>query len=456
MAEFVEKQEAQISLRDFLMVIFRRKWLILAMVGVTSTVVASALLLQPIVYTSDAKVMLVGVQRGSSIDRVIVPLNADELSSAECELIKSRPVLERAQALLDANAVKGEPKYKIMSGSIKPAQIPKSRMLLISYAAPEPVEAQKINQALTASYLDYHKELFTVPDLAEFFDTELTKTGSEVTDLLNKRLEIKEANDITDIPGEMGVQYAILAGLRNDLVGYETQIVALRSEIVAEEKLDKTDDASRFMPWGRVDTGILGATLKDLSLKQLERERLLTMYTERHPLVEQVDREIEELRGFAAEERGRVLSQKKDELGRLEVQRDVVQHRIAEAEERLRVIPTMDRDLTELDKDLEAGKRHYSDLVYMKGQALASSRSMADYHITLLSEPTYGRPSNPRDLVRLSLGPILSLLVGIGLAFFFENLDHSLKSPEEVERYLELPVLTSVKRRRAKEIIASS
>ena len=81
---------------------------------------------------------------------------------------------------------------------------------------------------------------------------------------------------------------------------------------------------------------------------------------------------------------------------------------------------------------------------------------MADYHITLLSEPTYGKPSNPRDLVRLSLGPILSLLVGIGLAFFFENLDHSLKNPEEVERYLELPVLTSVKRRRPKEIIASS
>jgi polysaccharide biosynthesis transport protein len=456
MAEFVEKQEVQISLRDFLMVIFRRKWLILAMVGVTSTVVASALLLQPIVYTSDAKVMLVGVQRGSAVDRVIVPLNADELSSAECELIKSRPVLERAQAILDANAVKGEPKYKIQPGSIKPAPIPKSRMLAISYVAPEPDEAQKINQALTSSYLDYHKDVFTVPDLADFFDSELEKTGTEVTDLLNKKLEIYEANDITSIPGEMGVQYAVLSGLRNDLIGYETQIVALRSEIIAEEKLEKSDDASRYMSWGRVDTGILGATLKDLAQKLQERERLLTIYTERHPLVEQIDGEIEELRAFATAEKGRVLSLKRDELGRLEVQRDVVQHRISEAEERLRGIPAMDRDLTDLDKNLEAGKRHYSDLVYMKGQALASSRSMADYHITLLSEPTYGRPSNPRDLVRLSLGPILSLLVGIGLAFFFENLDHSLKNPEEVERYLELPVLTSVKRRRPKEIIAPS
>lgn len=438
------------------MVIFRRKWLILAMVGVTSTVVASALLLQPIVYTSDAKIMLVGVQRGSAVDRVIVPLNADELSSAECELIKSRPVLERAQAILDANAVKGEPKYKIQPGSIKPSPIPKSRMLAISYVAPEPDEAQKINQALTTSYLDYHKDVFTVPDLADFFDAELEKTGTEVTDLLNKKLEIYEGNDITSIPGEMGVQYAVLSGLRNDLIDYETQIVSLRSEIIAEEKLEKSDEKSRYMSWGRVDTGILGATLKDLALKEQERERLLTIYTERHPLVEQIDGEIEELRSFAAEEKGRVLSMKKDELGRLEVQRDVVQHRISEAEERLRGIPAMDRDLSDLDKNLEAGKRHYSDLVYMKGQALASSRSMADYHITLLSEPTYGKPSNPRDLVRLSLGPILSLLVGIGLAFFFENLDHSLKNPEEVERYLELPVLTSVKRRRPKEIIASS
>lgn len=456
MAEYTERQEAQISLRDFLMVIFRRKALILAMVGVTTTVVASALMLQPIVYTSESKIMLWGVQRGSAIDRVIVPLNADELSSAECELIKSRPVHLRAQALLDSAAARGEPKYTLVGANLKPAPIPKSRMLSISYTSQEPEEAYKVNQAVTTAYLEYHKELFTVPDLADFFDAELQRTGARVSDLLNRRLEIKQENDVADIPGEMGIQYAILAQLRNDLVNFETQIVSLRAEISADEKIDKIGGDQRFMSWGRVDAGILGAVLKDISVKELERERLLATYTDRHPLVEQVDKELAELRQFAEAERDRVLRAKKEELSRIEMQRDVVQRRVNEAEERLRILPTMDRDLNDLDKDLEASKKSLGDLTYMKGQALASARSMADYHIFLISEPGFGRASNPRDLVRLSLGPILSLLVGIGLAFFFENLDHSIKSPEEVERYLELPVLTSVKRRSAKEILAPS
>jgi uncharacterized protein involved in exopolysaccharide biosynthesis len=402
--------------------------------------------------------MLWGVQRGSSIDRVIVPLNAEELSSAECELIKSRPVLERAQAALDAAAVKGEPKYKISAANLKPAPIPKSRMIAISYAAPEPDEALKVNQAVTSAYLEYHKELFTVPDLADFFDGQLTASATEVTDLLNKKLEIKQSHDVTDIPGEMGIRYNMLAQLGNDLVDYESQIVALRAELSAEERLleTSTNPNDRFLSWGRVDAGILASVLKDLNLKEMERERLLSTYTERHPQVEEVDREIAELRKFAASERDRVLDMKRDELARLETQRDVVAGRIREAEERLRILPVMDRDLSDIDRELEAEKRHYSDLVYMKGQALASARSMADYHVYMIGEPSFGRPSNPRDLVRLSLGPILSLMVGIGLAFFFENLDHSLKNPEEVERYLELPVLTSVKRRPAKEIIASS
>jgi hypothetical protein len=34
-------------------------------------------------------------------------------------------------------------------------------------------------------------------------------------------------------------------------------------------------------------------------------------------------------------------------------------------------------------------------------------------------------------------------LAGIGLAFYLENLDHSMKTREDVEQHLEIPVLAS-------------
>ncbi|HEU4928714.1 MAG TPA: capsular biosynthesis protein, partial [Candidatus Krumholzibacteria bacterium] len=46
--------------------------------------------------------------------------------------------------------------------------------------------------------------------------------------------------------------------------------------------------------------------------------------------------------------------------------------------------------------------------------------------------------------VRLALGPILSIIIGLGLAFFLESMDHSVKSRAEAEEYLDAPVLGTI------------
>ncbi len=50
-------------------------------------------------------------------------------------------------------------------------------------------------------------------------------------------------------------------------------------------------------------------------------------------------------------------------------------------------------------------------------------------------------PVKPKKLMNILLAIIVGLTLGIGLAFFFEYLDNTIKIPEEVERYLKLPLL---------------
>jgi uncharacterized protein involved in exopolysaccharide biosynthesis len=456
MAEPQDRHESQVTLRDFLIVIFRRKWIILSMVAVTTTVACTALMMKPIVYTSEAKAMVVGVQRGNTVQPTFVPMNWEEILSSESELVRSRPILERAQALLDAQGLPGEPKLKVNPGRVRANPLPKSRILFISYVADEPDEAQRVCDAVTRAYAEYHKELFALPDLGEFFSGEMERASQKVTDLLNRRLEIKATNDVADVGGERGTLYNLLYTLRDDRVQLEVQMASLRSEILAaQQNLDEGKIDARLLGGARIDTSVLSTLLREVTAGEVERERLLTLYTERHPLVEQVTRQIEERRRSLREECGRVIDLKKAEFDALDSQRKIIVGKIEEIEERLRLLPIVERDITELERGIEASQRFYEQLVQMRMQAAASSQSMADYHVQILSAGDFGRPSNPRDPVRMSLGPLLSLLIGIGLAFFFDNLDHSLKNPEEVERYLELPVLTSVKRRPVRDLMAS-
>ena len=70
--------------------------------------------------------------------------------------------------------------------------------------------------------------------------------------------------------------------------------------------------------------------------------------------------------------------------------------------------------------------------------------SRTEWEVDILSHA--GRPiaKRTRDYVRMALGPMLALVVALGVAFFLESLDHSLKNIAEVEEYLGTKVLATI------------
>ena len=53
-------------------------------------------------------------------------------------------------------------------------------------------------------------------------------------------------------------------------------------------------------------------------------------------------------------------------------------------------------------------------------------------------------PVSPKPMRNLLLALLLGVFAGLGLAFFFNYFDDSLEMVEDVEEYLQLPVLASI------------
>ncbi len=94
----------------------------------------------------------------------------------------------------------------------------------------------------------------------------------------------------------------------------------------------------------------------------------------------------------------------------------------------------------ELCKEMLNGMQ--SQLAKEKIDAAGQRTPMVIHEIAEAADP--GNPARPNIKLHLVLGATVGLVFGIGMAFFLEYLDTSVKSMDEVEHFLELPVLAVI------------
>lgn len=97
------------------------------------------------------------------------------------------------------------------------------------------------------------------------------------------------------------------------------------------------------------------------------------------------------------------------------------------------------RQLEELENLLLKLKERYAE----EKSGLDLVKSPATIFAKAEPEP---KPAKPNILVNLALGGVLGLMLGVGLAFGLESLDTTVRSIDDVERFLGVPVLAVIPR----------
>lgn len=440
------------SLRDFLSVVFRRKGIIITvfLLAVVAVFVLNAS--TPISYESSASVLVSRGKPTSVFDTRYQFVSWEEALNSELEIIRSGQVLEMAKRNLEDRSIKdsqGVP-VRLQAGKIRATTPGKSSVVNIGYRSEDPIAARHVTQAVTNSYIEFRHETRRGPEIEVYLQDEIDQFEERLAEWEQRKADYMAEENVVSPADERYFLLEEKKNVQNQLTGVHNEIAERRAQVEVMRRMRRERDAAPDL----VVYPFSGPrTKEDVNLEIIARELIVTRsayydaaskYTETHPEVQSRRRHVNNLE--------KALDRELDNYtrhlgGRLEVllAREASYNQLLEAvSAELAEIPSKEMKLKQIERVINALRQQYDALVRSSIDARIKKSGSADWNAILLTPASQARAIRVHDYIRLAVLPLFSLILGIGMAFLADGLDHSIKDAGDVEEYLGLPVLTSV------------
>jgi len=331
---------------------------------------------------------------------------------------------------------------RILEGSVRVSQYRDTSLIEIQVYRNDKDEAQRIANAVADVYRDFRQS-----NKRNEIRASLQALENE---LLKQQQKVGEAEEeIERIRGDLGVQM-ISRGIRADNIRIqqmEGDRMAARVDMLTRktrlEQLEALEgeelmNAAAYM----VNDSALLALRRQVVDADVQLKLMLENLGSNHPEVRRIQAGVTELRvklldaldGLKAGVRADYeVAKARYEALDTELQ-DVRDEDILAQKEKYLPFERAERNLAIQQEILNALRAR----VTQKGVELGIPRTM----VTIIDRADRpDRPVRPRVMLNIALSVLVGLGAGIGLAYFIEYLDTSVKTVEDVEKYLGLPVI---------------
>lgn len=441
------------SLKQFFLILKARSGILfLVLVATVMATLATTLFLVQTRYTAETTV-LVDVRSPDPIAGPVVPANAmpsymptqiDIINSDRVALnVVSKLRLDQNPAVrekwLDATDGRGRIEVWVAQAlqkelHAKPGR--ESNVITISFSSPDPTFSAAVANAFAQAYVD-----------------------------TNVRMKIQPAKQYADWFREQG------KGLRENLEKAQSRLSAYQQSkgiVVTDEKLDsetaKLNELSSQLTLAQVQTNDAQSKVRSgsASLPEVTQNGLIQSLKgdihrlegklgemnigPNHPQYQRMQEEIAGLRRKLAEETSHITSgfTASSNVGRdKEAQ---LRSAISGQKQKLLQVKSERDEAAVLLRDIDAAQRAYDAVAQRFTQTSLESQSNQSNIavLTPASEPI--RPSSPKPVLYSIIATIAGLMLGVVAAFTWEMLDRRVRSSDDLELALDIPVLAKIGR----------
>jgi capsular exopolysaccharide synthesis family protein len=450
-----EQQSDTLHFLDYWRVIRSRKEIVLAvaiLVVLTGTVYT---LMLPNIYASTSRI---------SVSEDVPEINPFAMQQSyystynpyflrtQFEVLQSKPILNEVIRRLnlqsewgkDGEKLPRDVAYKILRNSLSVFQQRDTTLIVISAKRDNPNEAAKIANEVAEVYRDSRLEISSkdaraaIDKIAEALKEQRDRVDAAEIVVENLRKE----HGIAEISGEGSVDAKNMR-----LQQLEGERMAARREMINKEGslkiLEELDDAGLIeqASYLTFDQLVMN-TIQQIQDADVQLSSLEADYGENHPEVQRVRSQLKKLENTLSQ---RILALRNGLKTEYFLAKNMFEALDKELEdERSLSIESQGakfRPFRNAQTDLESERFIYSQLnAKLRQEIITLQVPRNPVEIIDVAEPN-NRPVSPNLFMNVLLSIFVGLGAGVGLAYFIEYLDTSIKTADDVERVLGLPVL---------------
>jgi polysaccharide biosynthesis transport protein len=330
-------------------------------------------------------------------------------------------------------------------GGVSVIPVRNSRIAEIRYTSTDPVFAAKAANGLAKAYIQESMEFKfnTSKEAADWLSEQLAEQRKAVEASEAALQAFRERNGtvtVADAGSDMVV--ARLTDLNAALTKAKTERINKESLYNQMKSVEGTAGSDSLPVI--VANDFIQKLRSDLTDLQRQQTQLAERYGPRHAEMIKIRTAVESADAKVRLEISKVIDAQKSEYEAALAQERSLQAALDAQKGEAQSLNRRGIEASVLQRELESNREIYESLLQRTKETGISSERRAT-NIRVIDEAEVPRgpfsPNIPRDLM---MALATSLLVSVGLAFFFEQIDNRIRTPQEMKAYLPVPFLGMV------------
>jgi len=439
-------------LADYLLVLRKHRWLVTGVFLVTVVTVSIWTFLQTPIFQAAATVLIDPEPPKVLNIQEVTPIGAagawdPNYYPTQYEIVKSRPVLDKAIAILNLKkrvpevGAAPEP-HRVLLDSLTVEPRRNTRLVLIKVEHRDPALAAEGANAVATAYAKYNLDLKLkgAQDALSWLNEEAAglKKKVEQSSLALQNYRVKAG--ILGIQEQRQITAQKIMDFNKAYLEAQAQTLSVEAKLRELNRIaaDKSGAQTIFTV---ADSALIQKLKGELSELEVEKAKLLKVYKERHPEILKVDARIQQASQRLDGEMQNMLRAVQTESRVAKAREETLLSNVNRLRTEGQELNMKEIELLNLQRESDSNQQLY-EAVLKRFKETGVAGGLETNNVRIVEEavaPTV--PIKPRRMLNLTLSIAGGLLLGVVVAFAVDYFDTTVKTPDDVQRYLGLPVI---------------